>query len=123
MAMKVITRKAHGVMDYAVSTLLIASPWLFNFADGGAETIIPIVLGVLAIVYSLGTAYEMGLLKVIPFKIHLLLDIMFGLFLIVSPFVFRFDEQVLWPHLIFGLLAITVVLMTERQPMAEVAKT
>ena len=30
--MRFIPTRAHGVLDYIVGLLLIASPWIFNFA-------------------------------------------------------------------------------------------
>jgi len=36
--MRVIETKTHGYMDYLMGVLLIAAPWLFDFARGGAET-------------------------------------------------------------------------------------
>jgi hypothetical protein len=36
--MRFIPTRIHGMMDYAMGLLLIAAPWLFGFARGGAET-------------------------------------------------------------------------------------
>jgi hypothetical protein len=36
--MKVISTRTHGIMDYLMGVLLIASPWLFKFSRDGAET-------------------------------------------------------------------------------------
>ena len=37
-------------MDYLMGILLIASPWLFGFDRGGAETWVPVILGIGAII-------------------------------------------------------------------------
>jgi hypothetical protein len=110
--MKIIPRNVHGVLDYLVGLLLAASPWLFGFADHGPATAIPVVLGLGALLYSLLTAYELGLVRAIPFHIHLMLDLVSGLFLAVSPWLFSFSHRVYWPHLTFGLLEMGVVLLT-----------
>ncbi len=44
--MRFIPTRLHGVLDYLVGTLLIAAPWLLNFNRGGAETWVPVILGV-----------------------------------------------------------------------------
>lgn len=36
--MRFIPTRTHGLLDYVVGLLLIAAPWVFNFAQGGAET-------------------------------------------------------------------------------------
>ena len=111
--MKVISTKVHGILDYLVGLILIISPWLFGFSDGGAEMWIPVILGAGAILYSIFTRYELGVFKVIPFKIHLTIDAVSGLLLASSPWLFGFAVDVYKPHLIFGLLELVVVLLTQ----------
>lgn len=106
------------MLDYPVGVLLAASPWLFSFADSGPATAIPIVLGVGALVYSLLTAYELGAARIIPFRVHLAIDFISGLLLAISPWLFNFSHRVYWPHLIFGLWEMLVVLLTRADPVA-----
>lgn len=48
--MKKMRTKTHGVADYFTSLLLIVSPWLFHFSEGGTETWIPVILGAATII-------------------------------------------------------------------------
>jgi hypothetical protein len=114
--MRILSTKFHGVLDYLVGILLIASPWLFQFARNGAETWVPVVLGAGAIVYSLLTNYEMGPYRTISMKSHLTLDILSGVVLAASPWVFNFDYLVYLPHLVLGILEICVALITKKEP-------
>lgn len=114
--MRFINTRFHGIMDYLVSIVLIASPWLLDFSRGGAETWIPIILGVSAIVYSLITDYEMGVARQISMKTHLSLDILSGVFLALSPWLFGFSDFVYLPHLIFGIVEVGFGLMTKTHP-------
>lgn len=114
--MRVIPTKVHGVLDYLVGLLLIAAPWLFGFADGGAETWVPVILGAGAILYSLFTDYEAGAAKVIPMPTHLGLDFAAGALLAVSPWLFGFADEVFWPHLLVGLFEVVASLMTRTVP-------
>jgi hypothetical protein len=118
--MKIISTKVHGVLDYLVGVLLIVSPWLFNFARGGAETWIPVILGAGAIVYSLLTNYELGLSRMISMKTHLTLDMLSGILLAASPWIFGFSDMVYVPHLVLGIAEIGVALMTDPLPRHEV---
>lgn len=90
--MKIIPRKIHGFLDYLVGMVLIAVPWLFGFADDGPATYIPVALGAGALVYSILTNYEWGLVRLIPFRVHLLLDVLSGAFLAISPWLFGFSN-------------------------------
>jgi hypothetical protein len=114
--MRFIPTKVHGYLDYLMGALLIAAPWLFDFAAGGAETWVPVILGAGAILYSLMTDYELGVTKGISMRTHLMLDLMSGILLAASPWLFGFADYVWEPHLILGLLEIGAALMTKREP-------
>ena len=114
--MRVISTKAHGVLDYMMGLLLIASPWLFDFATGGAEQWVPVAVGAMALVYSLLTNYEMGAVRTISMSTHLTLDLLSGIFLAASPWIFGFADTVYLPHLILGIAEIGAALMTQKQP-------
>jgi hypothetical protein len=114
--MRFIPTKVHGYLDYIVGALLIAAPWLFDFARGGAETWVPVILGAGAIVYSLFTDYELGVTKGISMGTHLTLDMLSGALLAASPWIFGFADYVYVPHLVLGILEIGAALMTRRDP-------
>jgi hypothetical protein len=110
--MKIISTKVHGVLDYMMGILLIASPWLFGFASNGMETWVPVILGVSAIIYSLMTNYELGLSDNLSMRTHLTLDIMSGILLAASPWIFGFADLVYLPHLILGIAEIGAASLT-----------
>lgn len=114
--MRFIPTRIHGMVDYIMGVLLIALPWLFGFARGGAETWVPVILGLGVIVYSLFTDYELGAVKSISMSTHLALDGLGGLILAVSPWLFGFATFVWAPHLVLGLLEIGASVFTETMP-------
>jgi len=122
--MRFIPTKIHGVLDYVVGIFLITAPWSFSFAsranpgvtEGNAKTLVPIILGVAAILYSLFTDYEFGVSRKIPMKMHLLFDLLSGILLAASPWLFGFADQVYLPHLLIGIFEIGAALMTKTEP-------
>jgi hypothetical protein len=114
--MRFIPTRIHGILDYAMGLLLIASPWLFGFANGGPEQWLPVALGVGALLYSLLTDYELGVARVIPMSGHLTLDLLSGVLLAVSPWLFGFSDVVWMPHLVLGLLEVGAALTTRTTP-------
>jgi hypothetical protein len=110
--MKIISTKTHGILDYVVGLLLIASPWIFGFATGGIEQWLPVILGVSALAYSLLTNYELGAIKVLSMQTHLTIDALSGLLLAASPWLFGFSDRVTTPHLVMGLFELAAVMMT-----------
>lgn len=114
--MRFIPTRIHGFLDYGAGLLLIVAPWMFGFSDGGAETWLPVILGIGAIVYNLFTDYELGAIRALPMTTHLMLDIASGMVLAVSPWVFGFADDVWVPHVILGILEIGAGLMTRTTP-------
>ena len=114
--MRFIPTKVHGVLDYLTGALLIAAPYLLGFADGTAAQWVPMILGAGAILYSLFTNYETGLIKLLPMPVHLMLDLGSGILLAASPWLFGFADRVYWPHLIVGLFEIVAAVTTRTRP-------
>src|SRR5437588_88531 len=113
----------HGIFDYIGGVGLIAAPFVFQFFNvGGPAVIIPMVLGVVLILYSLLTNYERGIpgLKFIPMAYHLTIDFLAAAFLAVSPLLFGFynanTPNVWLPHLISGVGVIVLVLVSQTRP-------
>jgi len=113
-----ITSRMHGMLDYPAGILLIAAPWIFGFSDvGGAAVAVPIAIGVLVILQSLITDYELSVADVLPLPAHLSMDVLAGAFLALSPFIFGFSDEGAnaWvPHVVAGIALIASGLMTQR---------
>ena len=121
--MRVIPTSVHGMLDYPLSILLIAMPWLFGFATGGAAMWVPIIAGVAMLGLSAFTAYEAGLVRTVPMSVHLIMDAVMGLVLAASPWIFGFADVVYLPHLILGLGEVGAALMTQTTPGHRLART
>ena len=99
--MRFIPTKFHAPLDYIVGAALIAAPWIFQFSEHTAATVVPVVLGIGLIAYSLFTNYELGVWKVAPMAVHNLIDIAAGTLLAASPWIFGFADETanVWvPH-------------------------
>lgn len=121
MLARIIPTKVHAALDYAVGILLIASPWLFGFADEStAATWIAVLAGIAMLGMSTITNYEGGFLAhAITMRLHLITDAALGVFLAVSPWLFGFADQGAnaWaPFLIIGLGEIGSAAMTNPFP-------
>ncbi len=114
--MRFIPTRFHGILDYVVGIVMIASPWLFDFAAGGAETWVPVVVGALVLLQTIMTDFEVGIVKMIPMQTHLMMDFGIGVILALSPWLFGFADQVYLPHVIFGVFSILASLTTHRVP-------
>ena len=111
-----LSTRVHGFLDYLVGALLIAAPWALGFDRGGMERWVFVGAGAAVLVYSLFTDYELGLVRRIQMPVHLWLDGIGGIFLLLSPWIFAFDDVVRVPHLVAGAFEIVVALVTNTIP-------
>jgi hypothetical protein len=106
----------HGRLDYAAATVLIAVPVLLNFqATSPLALWLSVAAGVLLIVYSLNTDYGLGIVKLIPFNVHLILDAIAGAAFLSAPFLFGFEGIIRWFYLANGAIVLLLVLATNPQ--------
>lgn len=88
--MRFISTRVHGVLDYATAAALIVVPRslpLENDIDrllAGA--------GLVTVAYSALTRYELGLARVLPMKLHLLIDMASGAFFAASPLLLDVED-------------------------------
>ncbi|WP_339655792.1 SPW repeat protein [uncultured Salegentibacter sp.] len=109
-----IRPKVHGYLDYLIGSLLIIIPLLF-LDNYYLPAWILLGFGIGTILYSILTDYEMGIAGLISFKLHLIIDIIIGLFLAFSPWVFGFQKEIYLPFLIIGIGEVLISLFTERK--------
>lgn len=110
--MKHISSRSHGVLDYVVGALLLVAPFLFGFSEDEPARNAAWIVGAGSLLYSLVTAYELSIAKIIPYRIHLGLDLAAGVFLAASPWLMGFADRIFALHLIVGLLEIGVALLS-----------
>lgn len=139
---KFIPANVHGYIDYTTGAFLSTSPFYLtevkrkkNKKEQESQTdveltkeikklqpqqIIPYAMGVASTVYSLFTNYELGAVKKIPMKVHLMIDAASGAFLAASPWIFGFYKKTWIPFVAVGVMEIAVALFTKTESEEEV---
>lgn len=112
-----LSKRMHSYMDYPMMLVLILSPWLFGFSQHATATLVPVVIGLIGLVYGAMTDYDAALVRRIPMRAHIGLDMAAGAFLALSPWLFGFASYVFWPHLLLGLIEIGTAMVTVREPV------
>jgi hypothetical protein len=119
MAMRKIPTSVHGVVDYVTAPVLIAAPDIFGMRQTSPAAIAPRATGAAAAVYSTLTDYELGLRRVIPMRVHLLLDAVSGAALAAVPWLSgsaRSGKRYWLPHAVVGAAEVALALATKTQP-------
>ena len=81
----------HGLLEYGVGVLLIASSSLFY--DENTATAVSILLGAAVLAITALSDMPTALLRRIPMSAHIFLDFAIGVLIVVSPFVFAFSDE------------------------------
>jgi hypothetical protein len=125
--MKFLSSKVHTIIGLVVGMALLFAPQLFGFSDNQTAALVPIYVGIFIIISELVTTSVISPIKLVPMRIHIVLDWITGAFLALSPWLFGFADETanVWvPHLIVGILVIGYALVTDpnlesEKPVAE----
>ncbi|MGE5145222.1 MAG: hypothetical protein ACM3N5_00660 [Candidatus Eiseniibacteriota bacterium] len=90
--MRFVTKTIHAWLDYPVALALIALPFLLGLGASHplAQVISPAV-GVAAFLLTVFTDHHLGVFRVLPYKLHLAVDLAVGLLFLILPFAVGFQ--------------------------------
>jgi hypothetical protein len=109
-----IGSRLHGALDYLTGTKLIAASFLPILRDRFAGKALR-VAGASHIAYSLLTNYELGAVKVLPYKAHLGIDAAGAVGLAAAPYLAGRDGIDRWVPVAVGAYEMGAVLMSDPQ--------
>ena len=109
-----VTASQHAALDYALDTALIAAPLLLGFS--GMAFWLSVCTGLLNAGYSLLTSYQGGVVKLVPFRMHLAFDAALGVIFIAVALLAGFAEWELAWYLTVGVGINLAVLITRVEP-------
>ncbi|MBX9618724.1 MAG: hypothetical protein K2X10_06195 [Hyphomicrobiales bacterium] len=122
--MRFVTRQIHALIDYPVALSLIGMPFLLGLgATNPLAFWLSVVTGVAALALTILTNHETGIIKVLPYSFHVLVDRLVGITFAVAPFVLGFtgiDAIYYWVNAA-AVLLVTFVLNAPDDGMAPMA--
>lgn len=103
----------HGIIDYLLIVFLFASPTLFNME--GLLCTITYSLAAIHLLMTVLTNFELGLIKVIPFRIHGLIEIIVSLVLAALSFWFykNGNELGFYFYMVLAIAIMIVFILTD----------
>lgn len=105
-----VTKSIHAYLDYPVALGLIAMPFLFGLGAENAPAFwLSVATGVAAFVLTVLTDHHLGVIRVLPYALHLAVDALVGIAFVVAPIVLGFAGLDFWYYMILGLTVLAVV--------------
>jgi hypothetical protein len=117
--MRFMPTMIHGVIDYLVGLLVIILPFALGLQGSQKWTLA--TFGLLVLAYSALTDYEVGVVRFLRIRFHLLLDAAFGLAMLVTPWLLDFPDYARWPTYVIGVLALVLVAVTNIRALGTAA--
>ena len=113
--MKLYSTPTQGLIDYLTGGALLVRPRALGWNKNVSRLLTMAGLGALA--YSLFTRYEVGLVKLLPMKTHLMMDAISGLTLATAPLWLNERNDTVNNTLVgIGLFEIMAAFTTETEP-------
>lgn len=109
--MRFVPTLIHGIADYLVGIGMIAVALMAGAEGVGFYAFL--LLGVLAIVYSLATDYELGWKPLLTMPAHLALDAAFAAVMLLMPLIFTLPPLLAWASPVIGVMAAVLVATTK----------
>ena len=118
-----LNSRIHGIIDYVVVIFLLASPTLFALPE--LTTKFTYALGIIHLILTVSTNFELGFFKFIPFRIHGMIELIVSIALIGVAFYLGSCEGDLARnfYLGFGIAVFLTWLLTDYKSAGLVKKT
>ena len=105
-----MTRTLHAYLDYPVALGLMVMPFLLGLGESHPLAFtLSLVTGVAALILTLLTDHHLGVVRVLPYSLHLAVDGAVGVVFLIAPFALGFaglDAAYYWT---IGLTVLIVV--------------
>jgi hypothetical protein len=111
--LKIISVKVHGLLDYATVAIFALIPSVFGLS--GIPAYLSYALSGIHLLMTVLTDFPLGIVKVIPVKIHKFVETAVGPLLIGAPWILGFADNFTarWVYILVGAVIIAVGLLTD----------
>ena len=110
---KPVPARPHGVLDYATVAAFLNAPMVFGF-HGTPAAIVYWLAGIHLLMTGC-TNFPVGVFLWIPFRIHGVIELLAGIFLLSAPWLFGFAQDQAGRNfcLAMGIVVLIVVALTD----------
>lgn len=110
MSLRFVTKSVHAYLDYPVALALIGAPFLLNLGSSNEFAFwLSLATGCAAFLLTLFTDHHLGVVRILPYSFHLLVDLAVGIVFVAAPVVFGFTGIDAWFYWLNGAAVLMVV--------------
>ncbi len=107
-----VTKSIHAFLDYPVAIALIALPFWLNLGESHPMALwLSVGTGIAAFLLTLLTDHQLGVIRVIPYGVHLAVDFAVGVTFAVAPVALAsngIDAGYYWANALAVLTVVTL---------------
>ncbi|WP_339612848.1 hypothetical protein [uncultured Rubinisphaera sp.] len=86
-----VTKTIHAYLDYPVAAALMGLPFVLGLGSSNPLALwLSVGTGVAALILTILTDHKTGLIRVLPYSVHLTVDALVGVVFVLAPFVLGF---------------------------------
>lgn len=108
--MRFVTKQIHALLDYPVAFALMALPFALGL---GASNIVALylspIVGFAALLLTIFTDHHLGVFRVLPYKLHVTVDLLVGILFLITPFVWGFSGLDAYFYWLNGAAVVAVI--------------
>ncbi len=116
-----MNKTVHAYLDYPVALGLLVMPFILGLgAVNPLAFWLSFVTGIAALVLTIFTDHHLGVVRIVPYKLHLLVDFLVGATFIAAPFILGFAGLEAAYYWVLGATVLIVVTLdgTKEAPQA-----
>lgn len=113
---KPISRPLHGVLDYVYAVTAWSLPKMLGFEENKPARLVCNVAGTVALLSALTTKNEGGLLKIVPFNVHLKTDAVGSVATLAAPWLLGFAGNARARNAVIGLALLEAIVVALTRP-------
>lgn len=110
MSLRFVTKEIHALLDYPVAIGLVAMPFILGLGETNSLAFwLSVATGIAAFILTVLTDHHLGLVRVLPYKLHLTVDFLVGVVFVLAPFILGFAGLEAAYYWVIGATVLVVV--------------
>jgi hypothetical protein len=112
MTIRFVTKTVHAFLDYPIALSLMVTPFLLGLGHSNPLALwLSVATGAAAFILTLFTDHATGVIRVLPYRLHVAVDRLVGGVFVVAPFALGFQGLEAWYYWVNGAAVLLVTLV------------